>query len=102
MISEVIKNVVPLFIGTVRIQSFMSERCAEMVKLIVCRLREFEQNCTYLHPTLAFITVKESAWEGQVQNMGFVIFAKMGIKDVDEQNMNPRKLLLLAQPGLKS
>ena len=76
MISEVIKNVVPLFIGTVRIQSFMSERCAEMVKLIVCSLREFEQNCTYLHPTLAFITVKESAWEGQVQNMFFFIFAK--------------------------
>ena len=50
----------------------MSERCAEMVKLIVCSLREFEQNCTYLHPTLAFITVKESAWEGQVQNMGFL------------------------------
>ena len=76
MISEVIKNVVPLFIGTVRIQSFMSERCAEMVKLIVCSLREFEQNCTYLHPTLAFITVKESAWEGQVQKLVFVIFAK--------------------------
>ena len=49
------------------------------------------------------ISVKESAWEGQVRNMGFVIFAKkMGIKDVDEQNTNPRKLLLLAQTGLKS
>ena len=80
----------------------MSERWAEMVKLIVRSLGEFGQNCTFLHTTIAFITVKESAWEGQVQNMGFVIFAKMGIKDVDEQNMNPRKLLLLEQTGLKS
>ena len=74
-----------------------------MVKLIVCSLGELWQNCTDLHPTLAFITVNESAWEGQVQKLGFVIFAKkMGIKDVDEQNMNPRKLLLLEQTGLKS
>ena len=81
---------------SVRIQFLKSERWAEMVTLIVCSLREFGQNCTFLHPTLACTKVKESAI------IGFVIFAKKSkIKDVDEQNRNPRKLLLLAQTGPK-
>ena len=72
-----------------------------MVKLIVYSLGELGQNCTFLHPTLVYNS-QGKCLGGKVRNMGFVIFAKLVIKDVDEQNMNPRKLLLLAQPGLKS